>query len=45
LAFAVDRTAAERSQPLTVTLRYRLVSGDRRRNACDPANDEITKTF
>ena len=45
LAFAIDRPASERSQPLTVTLRYELVSGDRKRNACDPANDEITKTF
>lgn len=45
LAFAVDRPASERSQPLTVTLRYSLVSGDRARNACDRSNDEITKTF
>jgi hypothetical protein len=45
LAFAVDRPASERSQPLTVTLRYVLTSGDRARNACDTTNDEITKTF
>jgi hypothetical protein len=45
LAFAVDRPASERSKPLTVTLRYVLLAGDRDRNACDPNNDEITKTF
>jgi hypothetical protein len=45
LAFAVDRPASERSQPLTVTVRYELTSGDVERNACNRANDEITKTF
>jgi hypothetical protein len=45
LAFAVDRPAAERSQPLTVTVRYVLSSGDAAFNACNRSNDEITKTF
>jgi hypothetical protein len=45
LAFAVDRPASERSQPLTLTVRYVLASGDAARNACDRANDVITKTF
>jgi len=45
LAFAVDRPASERSQPLTVTLRYLLTSGDAARNACNRSNDEITKSF
>jgi hypothetical protein len=45
LAFAVDRPAAERSDPLTVTVRYLLTTGDPARNACDRSNDEITKTF
>ncbi len=45
LAFAVDRPASERAQPLTVTLRYVLASGDAARNACNRSNDEITKTF
>jgi hypothetical protein len=45
LAFAVDRPAGERSQPLTVTVRYRLTTGDVAQNACNRSNDEITKTF
>jgi hypothetical protein len=45
LAFAVDRPAAERSQPLTVTVRYLLTAGDPARNACNRSNDEMTKTF
>lgn len=45
LAFAVDRAAGERAQPLTVTIRYVLVSGDAAKNACDRANDNVTKTF
>ncbi len=45
LAFAVYRPSAERSKPLTVTVRYVLDSGDAVRNACNPANDELTKTF
>jgi hypothetical protein len=45
LAFAVDRPAAERAQPLTVTVRYELVSGDPGLNACNRSNDEVTKTF
>jgi hypothetical protein len=45
LAFAVDRPANQRSQPLTVTLRYVLTSGDAARNACNRSNDEITKSF
>lgn len=45
LAFAVDRPARERPEPLTVTLRYVLTSGDAARNACNRSNDEITKSF
>jgi hypothetical protein len=45
LAFAVDRPASERAQPLTVTVRYILASGDAARNACNRSNDAITKTF
>jgi hypothetical protein len=45
LAFAVDRPADERTQPLTVTIRYVLESGDAAQNACDRSNDEVTKTF
>ncbi len=45
LAFAVDRAAGERAQPLTVTVRYVLTSGDPARNACNRSNDEITQTF
>ncbi len=45
LAFAVYRPSAERSKPLTVTVRYVLDSGDAVRNACNRANDELTKTF
>jgi hypothetical protein len=45
LAFAVDRPSGQRSQPLTLTLRYVLSSGDSARNACNRSNDEITKTF
>ncbi len=45
LAFAVFRPAAERSQPLTVTIRYVLQAGDAARNACNRSNDELTKTF
>ena len=45
LAFAVDRPASQRAQPLTVTVRYVLTSGDAVDNACNRSNDEITKTF
>jgi hypothetical protein len=45
VAFAVDRPSGERSQPLTVTVRYVLTSGDAAHNACDRSNDEVTKTF
>lgn len=45
VAFAVDRPTGERGKPLTVTVRYVLVSGDAAHNACDRANDEVTKTF
>ena len=45
VAFAVYRPAAERSQPLTVTVRYVLQTGDATRNACNRANDQRTKTF
>jgi hypothetical protein len=45
LAFAVDRPAADRSRPLTVTVRYELTSGDPARNACDRSNDALTKSF
>lgn len=45
LAFAVDRPVSERDHPLTVTIRYVLASGDPAHNACDRANDEVTKTF
>jgi hypothetical protein len=45
LAFAIDRPASERSQPLTVTVRYVLTSGDAALNACNRSNDEITKSF
>lgn len=45
LAFAVDRPSADRAQPLTVTIRYRLESGDAAHNACDRSNDEVTKMF
>jgi hypothetical protein len=46
VAFAVDRPAAQRSQPLTVTVRYVLVSGDAHQNdACNSGNDALTKTF
>jgi hypothetical protein len=45
LAFAVDRSPDQRAQPLTVSVRYVLESGDAAHNACDRSNDEITKTF
>jgi hypothetical protein len=45
VAFAVNRSAGERAQPLTVTIRYVLTSGDAAHNACDRSNDEVTKTF
>jgi hypothetical protein len=45
LAFAVDRPASERSEPLTVTIRYLLTTGDAAFNACNRSNDEITKSF
>jgi hypothetical protein len=45
VAFAVDRAAGERAQPLTVTVRYVLTSGDTAHNACNRSNDEVTKTF
>jgi hypothetical protein len=45
LAFAIDRPAAQRSQPLTVTVRYVLTSGDALFNACNRTNDAITKTL
>jgi len=45
IAFAVNRPAGERAQPLIVTVRYVLMSGDAAHNACDRSNDEITKTF
>ncbi len=46
LAFAIDRPAAERSQPLTVTVRYVLTSGAAAANdACSRSNDEVTKSF
>lgn len=45
VAFAVDRPSSERSQPLTVTIRYVLTSGNAARNACDRGNDETTTTF
>lgn len=45
LAFAVYRPIAQRSEPLTVTIRYVLTAGDRTLNACNRSNDELTKTF
>ncbi len=45
VAFAVYRPVSERSQPLTVTVRYVLETGDAARNACNRANDQRTKTF
>lgn len=45
VAFAVDRPTTERSQPLTVTVRYVLETGDPQRNACNRSNDALTKTF
>jgi hypothetical protein len=45
LAFAVYRPTSGRSNPLTVTVRYVLASGAAARNACNQANDELTKTF
>jgi hypothetical protein len=45
VAFAVDRPAGERANPLTVTVRYVLASGNAVFNACNRSNDEITKTF
>jgi len=45
LAFAVDRPATERNEPLVVTVRYVLETGDAQQNACNRANDELTKTL
>jgi hypothetical protein len=45
VAFAIDRPASQRKEPLEVMVRYVLDKGDVARNNCRNTSDSLTKVF